>query len=214
MSILRITKATVYDWIRQSLAVNQRVYYSSDVIHVSEVSECLRKAYYTRTAPLKPNEAALIIMSFGNGLHNQLQEYLVSQGWKSEVEVSWNFKYFRLIGHIDLYNPTNNTVLEIKTTNKIPDNPYPNHVMQLNSYQAMIKAEKGYLIYISRNGQVEVFPHRFDKRLWKTTIKRAFNYYFSLRKNRAPKPEPSPLCTYCPFKWKCYRERGDHNYGH
>ncbi len=209
MSVLRITRATVYDWIRQSLAANQRVYFTNDVIHVSEIAGCLRKAYYTRTTPLKPSEAALIIMSFGNGLHSQLQEYLTSKGWVSEVEVSWSFKYFRLVGHIDLYHPENDIVLELKTTSKIPEKPYPNHVMQLNSYLAMNKSRKGYLIYISRNGEVEVFPHRFDKELWKTTIKRAFHYYFSLQKKHIPKPEPSPLCTYCPFKWKCYKERGD-----
>ncbi len=205
---MMISESTVYDWFKEILASNQRVYYSNDVIHVSEVSGCLRKAYYTRTTPLKPSEALTIIMSIGNGLHGQLQELLASRGWRSEVEVAWNFKHFKLVGHIDLYHPRENLVIELKTTNKLPDNPYQGHLMQLNSYLAMIGANRGYIIYISRNGFVRVFQHRLDKKLWSETIKRAYRLHFSLKNNTPPKPEPGPLCKYCPFKWKCFSERG------
>ncbi len=211
---MEITKSIVYGWIHEVMAANQRVYYSNDVINVSEITGCLRKSYYTRLYPLRPREAiSLVIMSFGNGIHSQLQEHLTAKGWMSEVEVSWDLRYFRLVGHADLYHPGKNIVIELKTTSRVPDKPYHSHIMQLNSYQAMLRAEKGYLIYIARDGRVEVYPHKYDKQLWNQTIKRAFHYYFSLQKKRTPKPEPSPLCKYCPFKWKCYQEKGDDNYG-
>lgn len=206
--IVEITKSTIYEWIRGVMADNQRVYYSSDIIHVSEITSCMRKSYYARLYPLRPREAvSLVLMSFGNGIHSQLQEYLVPRGWMSEVEVSWDLRYFKLVGHADLYHPGEDIVVELKTTSRIPDKPYPSHVMQLNSYQAMLRAKKGYVVYISRNGEVGVYPHKYDKQLWGYTIKRAFHYYFSLKKSRTPRPEPSPLCNYCPFRWKCYQER-------
>lgn len=209
---MEIRSSTIYEWIRKSLEDSQRLFHSNDVIHVSEVSGCLRKAYYTRRTPMKAADIVYVIMTIGNGVHQQLQQYLAGQGWRSEVEVIWNFKRFRLTGHIDLYHPGENIVLELKTISKKPGKPYQNHLIQLNAYMKMISAAKGYLVYIARDGHVKVFNHSFDKRLWSQTIKRAFYLWYSLRDNKPPKPEQTPLCNYCPFKWKCYRGgKGDGN---
>jgi len=201
---MEIRESTIYEWFRKLLESSQRLFHSNDVIHVSEVSGCLRKAYYTRRTPMKAADTVHVIMTIGNGVHQQLQQYLVSQGWRSEVEVIWNFKKFRLTGHIDLYHPKENIVVELKTINKKPGKPYQNHLIQLNAYMKMINAAKGYLVYIARDGHVKVFRHRFDKQLWSQTIKRAFYLWYSLRDNKPPKPERSPLCNYCPFRWTCF----------
>lgn len=202
--MITIRESTVRDWFREILEASQRLFYSNNTIHVSEVTGCLRKAYYTRRSPMKPADIVYVVMSIGNGIHRQLQEYLMDKGWRSEVEVEWNFKKFKLVGHIDLYHPREDIVVEIKTTSKKPDKPYQNHLMQLNAYLRMINASKGYIIYIARDGNIKVFSHNFNKQLWKQTIKRAFYLWHRLNEDKPPKPEPSPLCNYCPFKWRCY----------
>lgn len=204
-----IRESTVYDWFRRILEANQRIFHDSSVIHVSEVTTCLRKSWYTRKSPVKATDTVNIIMSIGNGVHSLLQEYLASKGWKSEVKVEWNFKKFKLVGHIDLYHPEENIVIELKTTGKKPGKPYHSHVMQLNAYLRMISADKGYIIYISRDGHVKVFQHNFSKRLWDKTIKRAFYLWHTLNENKIPKPEPSFLCNYCPFKWRCIAQKAE-----
>lgn len=202
-----IRESTVYDWFREILESSQRIFHDNNVIHVSEVAGCLRKAFYTRRMPLKQASTLHIIMTIGNGVHSQLQEYLADKGWRSEVEVEWNFKKFRLVGHIDLYHPRENIVLEIKTISKKPASPYQSHLIQLNTYIKMINASKGYLVYITRDGYVKVFQHSLDKQLWSKAVKRAFYLWHSLDGNKPPKPEPTPLCNHCPFRWRCFQDR-------
>ena len=198
-----VRESTVYGWFRKALEIHQRIFHDNNVIHVSEVTGCLRKSWYARKFPVKTIDTVNIIMSIGNGVHSLLQEYLASEGWKSEVRVEWNFRKFRLVGHIDLYHPENNIVIELKTTSKKPKEPYPSHLMQLNAYLRMISADKGYIVYVSRDGHVKVFQHSFSKQLWSQTIKRAFRLWHALKENNPPDPEPSPLCNYCSFKWRC-----------
>lgn len=208
---MEVTKATVYTWIEEILARNQREYNNS-LIYVTEITECMRRHYYIRTHPLKPGEkTTLVLMSIGNGLHRLLQEYLASKGWLSEYIASLEFKKFKLVGHVDLYHPEEKIAVELKTVNSIPEKPFQNHVMQLNAYMSMLNIEKGYIVYIAREGKVEVFPHKLDKELWSETQKRAIQFYLALKRGIPPKPEPSHLCNYCVFKWQCYKQRGESN---
>ncbi len=202
-----VTAGKVKDWIREIIEQNMRVVFNNRTIHVSEVTGCLRKSYYNRKLATRLTELQQISILFGNGIHHQLQELLRGKGWVIEYEVRYNFKKFELIGHVDAYNPKNNIILEIKSTSKAPEKPYEEHVRQINAYLAMTKSKKGYIIYITKNGRVKVFPITFDKKLWDNTIKRAFYLFYSLRDNKPPKPEPSILCKYCPWKWRCYKRK-------
>lgn len=205
---MEVTTGKVRDWIREIIEKNMRIVFNNDTIHVSEVATCLRKSYYNRKAITKLTEVQTVSILFGNGIHHQLQELLREKGWRVEYEVRWNLKRFELVGHVDAYNPRENIVLEIKTTSRAPDQPYKEHVRQINSYLAMTWAEKGYIVYIARNGLIKVFQITFDKKLWNETIKRAFYLYHCLCENKPPKPEQSILCRYCAWKWKCMNSRG------
>ena len=201
--VTSIDARVVYSWFRKLVERTARVNYSSNVIHVGEVSGCLRRAYYDRKT-LKPTlDIKNVVATIGNGVHYQLQDLLKEEGWRSEVEVSWDFKKFKLIGHIDLFKE--NVVLEIKTVSKIPEKPYLPHLRQVNAYLIMAHAKKGYIIYIAKNGYVRVYDVKPDKKLWRETVKRAFHLWYSLKENKPPKPEFSPLCQYCEFKWRCYK---------
>jgi len=201
-----IDARTVYGWFKKLIERTSRVVYDSNAIHVSEVSGCLRKAFYERKTVRPTLDVRNVIMAIGNGVHWQLQELLKEEGWKSEVKTEWDLKKFKLIGHIDLFNPEENIVLELKTIGRVPERPYLPHLRQINAYLIMIKARKGYLVYIGKNGAIRVFDVKFDRKLWRKTIKRAFHLWYCLQENRPPKPEFSGLCSFCEFKWRCYNQ--------
>lgn len=180
-----------------------------DVIHVSDVTGCLRKSWFARRRP-ETSEAQNVILRIGEGLHRELQEFLVSRyGWHAEVEARYPVEYdggeFELVGHADLVSP-DNEVVEIKTTNKIPgDGPYPSHRMQVNSYLYMLKARQGYVLYIEKGtGRIRVYPVQFSPKLWGETVKRAITLHRAIKRGKPPKPERGPLCNYCPYRFDCY----------
>ena len=210
---MRIDARTVYGWFREIIERTSRVHYSSDIIHVSEVSNCLRKAFYDRKVAKPTLDIKNILKVIGNGVHYQHQEFLRTKGFVTESEVKRDFKKFKLVGHIDLLNPKENLIIEIKTVNKIPQRPYLSHIRQLNAYLIMSRTKEGELIYISRDGGVKIYHLKPDKRLWRETVKRAFYLWHSLKENKPPEPEFSPLCNLCEFKWKCFSKRGDDHFG-
>jgi CRISPR-associated exonuclease Cas4 len=203
---VKLTAATVYSWFRELVEQRRRAY-RDNVIHVSEVAGCLRRAWYERVRPqpaLDPNNVVIMV---GNGVHEKLQELLAEKGWQSEVEAKYKVKDFWLVGHADLYHPEEQVVLELKTSSKVPEEPYRGHALQINSYIFMLRAKRGYIVYVARDGGVKVFEHRFDKRLWSETVKRAMQLHEAVAERRKPPAEKGPHCRFCPYKWYCFAER-------
>lgn len=201
--MLTIDAKTVYIWFRKLVERTNKIIYNSNVIHVSEVSGCLRKSYYDRKSLRPTLDIKNVITTIGNGIHVLLQDLLREEGWKTEAKVEWDFKKFKLIGHIDLLKE--DVILEIKTVSKVPDKPYIQNLRQINAYIIMAHARKGYIIYIGKNGYIRVFDVKPNKQLWHETVKRAFYLWHCLSRNEPPRPELSPLCGLCEYKWRCYR---------
>ena len=182
-----------------------------NVIHVSDVTGCLLKSYYMRRRPFV-TEAQAVVFRVGEGVHTALQRYLHEKyGWSYEVEarmpIEDEYGEFELVGHADLLSP-DNEVVEVKTTSKIPDEPYRSHVMQLNAYMYMLKAKAGYVLYIEKGGgRIRVFPVQFSKKLWGEVVRRAIKLHKALVTNTPPEPEPNHLCRYCPYKFDCLPRR-------
>jgi len=200
---MKVDALMIYGWFRELVKV--RVNHDSRIIYVSEASGCLRKAYYDRVSPSPTLDVTNIVLTIGNGIHRVLQQYLAKKGWKTEVEVRLKIKIGELVGHADLVAP-DGTVVELKTVNEVPSKPYPNHVMQINAYLNMLRSKEGYIAYIGRDGRVKVFKVSPDRKLFIKLIKRANYLHYSLVNLKPPKPERSPLCNQCPYRWRCFRE--------
>ena len=205
---VNVTVNTVYGWFKEILQRRRRLY-RDDVIHVSEVSGCLRRAWYTRRFGETIGDAKAVVMNIGNGVHEALQDLLRTKGWRTEYPVEKTFRNFRLVGHIDLWHPKAKVVLEIKTVNKLPEKPYEGHLQQINAYMHLLREKdvRGYLVYISRDGNIRVFNTPKKTLMWNQFIKRAYYLYYSLRDNKPPKREKGPLCQYCEYRWQCLETR-------
>ena len=201
---MSLSEREVYSWFYELVSRHSRIP-RDNVIHVGEVSGCLRRAFFDRRNPLKKVDAQNVILTIGNSVHLQLQEILREKGFQVEVEAAYPLRGFTLVGHADLYDPLRNIIIELKTVTKIPKKPYQEHILQVNAYTFMLKAERAFIVYISKsNGAIRVFEIGRNPRLWRYTIKRAFTLHNALSDNKPPEPERSHFCSYCPYKWRCY----------
>jgi len=100
-------------------------------------------------------------------------------------------------------------VVELKTCNKLPYNPYSSHIEQINAYMHIFDKPKGLIVYISRTQLgVRIFDYYGDWQLFQYTLDKAKVLKNALD-NDIPPPSNLPLaerklyCKECPFKTLC-----------
>ncbi len=197
----------IYEAFRKFLVSRLRII-DENTIHVGEVCGCLRKSWYTRKygskdlSHLAPSKR--VVLGLGLSTHLVIEKVLEELGYTTEQQVIIELDGFKIAGTPDAVN--DEYVVEIKTTNRIPDEPFPSHVMQINAYLGLLRRSAGYIIYICRkDGQVKVFPIVFNEVMFREVLKRAATLYEYIKSNEPPPAEPSYLCNFCEWKWKCYR---------
>lgn len=204
-----INEATIRRWISTAVKINEKAN-MNNVIYVTEVSDCLRKAYYARKYPhdYTPNEIAVLL---GSLFHRILEDILTEHGFDVEVGVGLERNGVRLVGRIDAYynDPDEGSmIIEFKTARKIPETPFPSHRMQAEIYGAFTEADKVYIIYISRtDGDIKVFDVKWSDSVLDTAMKRAETLSSCLRNGETPVREPSHSCVFCPFRLYCSGRR-------
>jgi len=177
-------------------------------VHVTEITYCLRKAYYARMSQSKPPIDKVTILQLGRALHELIQKYVRNHEIHSELEVTYPFREITLHGTIDLL--IDGTIIELKTVSKKPQNIYPHHYAQVNAYYHMLRdagydvSEPVYVVYINkRTGEVKIFSAIPAQNDFMVTLMRAYQLYNCLLQRRLPAPEPSHLCEYCEFRMEC-----------
>jgi len=200
-----VVRSLVYKAFEQAYRENH--YYDpselpDNILHVSELTYCARKAFYQRRNPRPLSREKTVILSFGNAGHYFVEEYLEYPGLLKELVGYIEVDEFEIHGQADLV--LDDSIAEIKTVSRIPEEPFHHHLLQLNAYLKIFERSKGFLIYIDkRRGIIEVFEHTFDNNLWRELIERARRLYKALKENKEPEPEFSPLCRFCEFKDLC-----------
>jgi CRISPR/Cas system-associated exonuclease Cas4 (RecB family) len=198
-----LSEHDVYRWLLEAVKLKTRVS-SNSVIHVSEVVGCLRRSYYYRKRflSISPSNALKLL---DDSLHSAFQEVLRREGYEVEYEVGIQLPQFKLVGHIDAYHPEKSILLEFKTTNNIPEQPYETHLRQASIYKELVNAKHCYLIYISRNdGRVRVFKVNNSKGIIKWAVERAKQLNEALIRDEPPNPEGN-TCQWCEFRLNCRR---------
>jgi len=195
----------VYEAFRRFLAARLRPV-DEDAVHVSEVCRCLRASFFSRMYGSRDlthlTPAKRVVLGLGLSTHLVLEEVLRGIGYVTERQVAADVDAFRLVGTPDAVGRDH--VVEIKTVSSVPERPYPHHVLQLNAYLGMLGCGTGYLVYISKkDGLVKVLPHPYRDFLFRDLQSRAAKLYSHLRSGEVPQAEPTPLCNYCEWRWRC-----------
>jgi len=118
-------------------------------------------------------------------------------------------------GKFDIYYVRRGLLLDYKSTSRIPEEPYPNHIQQLNAY-AYILMRNGYtvnemgLVYMTFSGEkmmpVEIWPPDETEALLEELV----NFYVEyLHEHKVPprsacvNAQSGWICRFCPFQRFC-----------
>jgi CRISPR-associated protein Cas4 len=201
-----VTEIDVNRWIMRTLNnVNAKVFPVDEIMTTEATSPCLRKAYYQRIKATVPTPTEFLKI-VGNDVHLKLQDVLKEEGYEIEVGVSVKINDFKLVGRVDALKDDGDDphIIEFKTIQEIPQEPYESHVLQVQAYLLMTGLEKGYLVYLARkDGRVKVFKVHKDKKALKRLVERAHILYKALKEKVPPPPERGPWCNTCPFTLTC-----------
>jgi len=207
-----VTASLFYNIFRKLLIENLRPY--EEAIHVSEVTHCLRKSYYSRKyGDMKTlshlSDTKCVILGLGVATHLTILRELQNYGFVIEPEVRYLIESgdekFYLVGRPDAVGE--DTVIELKTVSRIPDAPYEHHVLQLQAYLNMLNYSVGYLVYISKtDGRIQIFDMNRSESIFKIIKERAVRLWNAIKKQELPEAERDYLCRYCEFWSKCYAD--------
>lgn len=184
-----------------------------DVIWVAELSRCLRQSFLIRKNEVKFDPRHLILSNIGKGVHKQIQKILKDKGFEIEKKVEYKYDGITITGKIDVFDPSENTVYEIKYTDstkgKLPEEKLKKYLTQLHYYMDIlhmngIKNVKGFLIIIFPNGKVLELERKYSST---DLLKKATLFKIYLDDNILPdirKTKPDTECRECPFYNFCW----------
>lgn len=187
------------------------------VYYPSAIGACLRKQYYIYTLERRPSPEKLAIFATGKGVHKAVADALSASGIvnveSEEVETRLTISQeIELRGRIDILlveMDGEKVVVEVKSVSKLPENPYENHLLQLQAYLHATKLNKGALLYWDkRTGKVKAFSVTRDENYLAKVAERAIILHEYL-KRKAPPPKEAVVegrlweCDVCEYADVC-----------
>jgi len=193
----------------------------SKYIGSSDVGSCARKVYLQKRHPDETPPDFCTMMKFSRGhvaetlIENIFDAAGVEHLYDTQVEVK--HPEYPLKAHVDFlfYADFDGTpqlhVIEVKSVNGIPDEPYPQWIDQLTFQLGLlrIKYPKGKLggsiLAIDLNaGAVHQFNgFRHNKSLFNYLQNRALHLLDCLADKAEAETSPSHLCSYCSYRSDC-----------
>jgi len=194
-------------------------------IHVTDITSCLRKSYFSKVNPEPPYIHDLLVLFIGNAVH----KYIEDTNESSEIPVSNG----DIVGKVDYFD--GETLIDWKTTRWLSkDNlPYGSHEGQVNYYRKLLEGDGGnvkdmFIQYIDMSGPTKCSKCKNTLRIIDgvTTCPTCFRQYpnghlgavqmkvphididadlsershtlkTAIETNCPPAPEDSWLCRYC-----------------
>jgi len=184
------------------------------------VYDCLRRCYYSLTTPI---DIIDLNGSIRTWIGRKLHETQIFPEGKMELQLEWkeNNKTI-LTGRIDEFN--GEIILDKKTTRRIPREPYPHHIKQVELYNLLLKkslnqtAKYGAIMYMDvneANVKAFVFPLTTNLDTLENEIRKKYVILEKSLKTGILPPrliqqwEPGSvglLCHYCSFYGRCWQE--------
>ncbi|HDI74370.1 MAG: hypothetical protein DRJ52_01260 [Thermoprotei archaeon] len=168
----------------------------SDIVYVTEITQCLRKSWYRRTLAEPPSDNKVVLMVMGDGAHFLLKESFPLGAGEELVERE--YEGVKIRGRVDRL--LEDSLIEFKTVSRIPKQPYDSHVAQSQLYMWLFNKPKAYIVYVSRSdGRVKAYEIARDEEAIASLLQRVKKFSDALKKGAIPEPEQSKLCEYCEY---------------
>ncbi|RDU51963.1 hypothetical protein CQA49_08985 [Helicobacter sp. MIT 00-7814] len=179
----------------------------------SDIGMCMRKAVLSKIQPVEHSAKQEQIFARG---HNA--ELIVEDAFKgnntpfeTQVEVSGAGELSFIKTHIDFVADfgKEKVVIECKSTNNIPSEPYSSWVMQTTLQVGLLKAQgqnctRGIIVVLNVNtGDKTAFDVEFSEALYQVAITRAKTIWDSVQNKAEPEGECGPICGFCQYKASC-----------
>jgi CRISPR/Cas system-associated exonuclease Cas4 (RecB family) len=168
------------------------------VYYPSAIGSCVRKQFYMYTIGERPSSEKLAIFATGKGVHNAVAEALNASKLivveSEEVETDLKVtEEVTLKGRIDVLVAKVNgskAIIEVKSTSHLPENPYENHLLQLQTYLHATGIEDGVLLYWDkRRGNVKAFAVKKDEKYMQKLAERTIILHEHIKKEIPPLKE-------------------------
>ena len=130
--------------------------------------------------------------------------------FKEQVEVCGDGEFSFVKTHIDFVADmgSNNIVIECKSTNAIPQEPYLSWILQVQLQMGLLRKTKnvecGIIAVINLNsGGIEAFDIPYSENMFEMALDRAKKLWDSLQSKQEPQEEIGNLCSFCNYKGNC-----------
>jgi len=184
------------------------------------VYDCLRRCYYSLTTPIDTIDLKGSIRTW---IGRKLHETQIFPGGQMELELEWKEDGKTILtGRLDEFD--GKIILDKKTTRRIPREPYPHHIKQVELYNLLLKknfnqtAKYGAIMYMDvSDASVKVFVFLLNTNLsaLENEVRRKYEVLEKSLKTGILPPriiqqwEPGSVgvvCGYCPFYGRCWQE--------
>jgi len=174
-------------------------------LYVTELTDCIRKAYFERKSPIEPDFERRFFVYRGKIFH----ELWAPLFQANDVRVTHRLKGVPAIisGRIDFVK--NGAVYELKTCRTPPAKPREHHIWQVSAYAWMGGYTKAFLVYVSFEPP-KIFEIPLDRaeEIMEELERRAKVLYQALANDVPPEPlgKWEWSCDYCLYREKCESE--------
>ncbi|BFI76791.1 Dna2/Cas4 domain-containing protein [Sulfurisphaera ohwakuensis] len=179
---------------------------SPRVIWLSELLACPRRVFLLRHSDFhKELLHENMKQHIGIALHYRIQVIAKQYGFEAEKRIEKQINGVKVVGKIDLYDPTEDVAYEMKYSYQrgLPKAKLEKYKKQLQYYLDMAGIAKGYLLVFHSNG----FVREFEVERARTDFEeRAIELANYLENSILPprKPKPDFECHYCQFFISCW----------
>jgi len=201
------------EFIKKGLVKNNELDKSlgdrSTYVGASDIGGCLRKAYLDKVNPQEKDPETLAVLLRGHLAELLVKKALDAQNIKYQTQVELQEDFIK--AHLDFVFcfPKECVVVEVKSTNNIPDAPYSSWVLQIQLQMYLAQKHfgvktRGYIFVINLNtGEMKEFSIEPDEELQQIALNKAKTLWEALQNGTEPEAEEQLYCASCPHRANC-----------
>ena len=164
-------------------------------IHASEVTGCLRRAFYDRTDEIETDKT-----SFSDLVGGKFRQLEFGARPKD-----FSLEDINLETQADLI--VDDLVMIFRSVGVQPENPSAKDLVYINACLYAYDKIDGVIIYITGDGQEVSFSVTKDKKMFEETVRRVRVLNDLLKEKKTPILETSIECSGCQYFERCYTQK-------